>query len=386
MKTMNPAVAELPADEFPWRAIVCVVACVSIFAVTLGLTLPLLSFMLESRRVHTAVIGANAAMTPIGLLLSAPLILPLVRRLGEWRLGLLCMGLTAASILVFKLTDNLAWWFAARIVCGMAIGVLFSISEAWITALAPAASRGRIVGVYMSILAGGFAAGPFLLAFTGSEGWTPFVVAFVFVAVGALPLAVSRRHLPPFSQEKGASIAAFARVAPYLLSVVMVVALFDSTIMSLLPVYGLRHGLSEATAAITVGVLIFGNVLLQPLIGGSADRVDPRVVLFVCMALGVAGGLALPVTVATVWQWPVLLVWGGAAFGIYTVCLIELGRRFTGTTLIAGVAAFSAMWGVGGMIGPPVGGVAMEIFGPDALPVLLAAMFALLAMAGRCDR
>ena len=386
MKSLNPTVTEIPADAVPWRAIVCVVACVSIFAVTLGLTLPLLSFILEGRHVHTAVIGANAAMTPIGLLLSAPLILPLVRRLGEWQLGLLCMGLTALSILIFKLTDDLVVWFVARIIYGMAIGVLFSISEAWITALAPPASRGRLIGAYMSILAGGFAAGPFLLAITGSEGWTPFIAAFVFVAIGAVPLAVSRHHLPPFSQEKGASIAAFARAAPYLLSAVMVVALFDSTAMSLLPVYGLRHGMIEATAAITVGMLVFGNVLFQPLIGGAADRLDPRPVLFACMAFSVAGGLALPVTVTTVWQWPVLLIWGAATFGVYTVCLIELGRRFSGAMLIAGVAAFSAMWGVGGMIGPPLAGVAMDAFGPDGLPVSMAAVFALMVLASRYDR
>jgi hypothetical protein len=47
-----------------------------------------------------------------------------------------------------------------------------------------------------------------------------------------------------------------------------------------------------------------------------------------------------------------------------------------------GNAAFALMWGVGGIIGPPVSGGAMELWGPEGLPVTLALVYAGLAVFG----
>jgi fucose permease len=36
------------------------------------------------------------------------------------------------------------------------------------------------------------------------------------------------------------------------------------------------------------------------------------------------------------------------------------------------------MWGVGGLIGPPIAGVAIDLFGIEAMPITLAAFYVLL--------
>ena len=69
--------------------------------------------------------------------------------------------------------------------------------------------------------------------------------------------------------------------------------------------------------------------------------------------------------------WPVMLVLGTTAFAIYTVALAILGDNFDGPDLIAGSAAFAAMWGIGGMLGPPIAGAATDAFGIDAIPVTI---------------
>jgi hypothetical protein len=48
--------------------------------------------------------------------------------------------------------------------------------------------------------------------------------------------------------------------------------------------------------------------------------------------------------------------------------------------LVAGAAAFSAVWGIGGLVGPPLAGGAMELAGPDGLPLLLGGAFLPLAL------
>ena len=53
--------------------------------------------------------------------------------------------------------------------------------------------------------------------------------------------------------------------------------------------------------------------------------------------------------------------------------LIELGERFSGSMLVAGNAAFSLMWGVGGIAVPPAAGAAMDLLGAQGLPLALGA-------------
>ena len=83
------------------------IACLSAFDVTLGLSYPLLSLILEARGVPAAWIGANAAMTPLGLMLAAPAVLPMARRTGSWQLALLCIGVTAGTLVLLRLSDEL---------------------------------------------------------------------------------------------------------------------------------------------------------------------------------------------------------------------------------------------------------------------------------------
>jgi hypothetical protein len=75
-----------------------------------------------------------------------------------------------------------------------------------------------------------------------------------------------------------------------------------------------------------------------------------------------------------------LFIWGAIAFGTYTVAMIDLGDRFTGALLLAGNSAFGVMWGIGGIIGPAVAGVTMDLIGSEGLPLTLGALFAILGI------
>lgn len=45
---------------------------------------------------------------------------------------------------------------------------------------------------------------------------------------------------------------------------------------------------------------------------------------------------------------------------------------------MSGTAAVAAMWGVGGLIGPPVAGLAIDTLGMNAMPITMAAFYVLL--------
>ncbi len=365
-----------------WPVIAVVVLLAGVFAITQGLTYPLLALVLERQGHSPAMIGINTAMTPLGLLLSAPLLPVVARRYGPVRVALASALGVALLLAVIGATRSLWIWFPARLLLGFAIDGLYITCETWINQLAPERLRGRILGLFSSVLALGFASGPFVVAVAGSEGWPSFLVGIAIALLSAALVYASRRRLPGLDEHAGASLFAFLPLAPLLLLLVGAAAAFDQITLSLLPVYGLRIGLAEALAASSVGVLAIGNVLFQLPIGWLADRWSRHGTCLLLCALTVAGAAALPLAATERWTlWPLLFLWGSAAYGVYTLALVQLGDRFRGAQLLAGNAAFALVWGLGGLAGPPLAGLSMDSLGPDGLPLVLGLLYAVLFVA-----
>ena len=369
-----------PAPEAPWSLITAVIGAMSVFTLTLGLSYPLLSLILENLGTPKVLIGLNAAMTPLGIIVSSPFIPRLALKKGSWKFAMVCL---LAGLFLFTLigtTRRIELWFPLRFFLGVFINGLFIVSETWINQLSYAAVRGRVMGIYATIMSLGFCVGPFLLPFTGFDGWPPFLVGIACFIMAGLVMLPLRRHLPEIEKASHGSVYSFMALAPVLLMAVFGAAYFDQIVLSFLPLYALYAGLSQATASFALGVLIVGNVFLQYPMGWLADKTSRHTVLLACTLTTLAGCALLPVAIRIAWVlWPMLFIWGGAAFGVYTVALAGLGDRYSGAMLLTGSAAFGLMWGLGGIAGPAATGIAMQFWGPAVLPIVLAVPFLMFA-------
>jgi MFS family permease len=369
-----------PETNASWPIIGAVIGAMSVFTLTLGLTYPLLALILENLGTPKALIGLNAAMTPLGIIVSAPVIPRLARYTGSWGLAMLCLLANLLFFVLIGATRRIEFWFVLRFLLGVCINGIFVVSETWINQLSHSTTRGRIMGIYATVMALGFCVGPFILPLTGFDGWPPFMVGIVcFIAAGLIMLPL-RRRLPEFEKTTHGSVYRFVTLAPTLLLAVLSAAYFDQVALSFLPLYALYHGLSEATASFALGILIVGNVFLQIPLGWLADRTSRGTVMLICTLTTLAGCALLPLVIRTNWLlWPTLFIWGGAAFGVYTMALAGLGDRYSGAMLLTGSATFGLMWGLGGTIGPASAGGVMQLWGPAGLPLILGIPFALFA-------
>lgn len=379
--------ASLQEDRVPWAAMAGIIATVTVFAVAQGLTYPLLSFILERQGTAPGLIGVSAAMTPLGFIVSAPFIPALARRVGEARFAILCSILAALTLVVIAWTQEVWAWMPLRLLLGFFANPLYVISETWLIAITPAPRRGRIMGLYSSIVSGGFAIGPLSLGLVGTQGWPPFLIGMVaFLLCGLIVLAVVPR-LPQMPHEGQAiSVAGFFALAPLLLFGVFAAAAFEQVLLSLFPVYGAALGSAEERIASLITCFIAGNAVLQIVLGRAAERFGSTRTLLFCALAALAGCLVLPAIFDSWLVWPVVFVWGGVSFGIYTMSLIQLGERFAGQALIAGNATFAFVWGTGGIVGSPATGLAMQLIGHQGLPWslgLLCGVLAVLLMAER---
>src|SRR5262245_49850472 len=157
-----------------WLGLAAAIASASIVGIILSGIAPLLSLNLERLGVDstwTGLMGATPSLAMISITAFLPLI---IRRLGAAPSIYFGTALALAMLLLFPLIAYVPAWFLLRFVMGLGIGLTFVVSETWINAMAPPEKRGSVMGIYVSVLCAGLAAGPLLVGFTGSEGAFPF--------------------------------------------------------------------------------------------------------------------------------------------------------------------------------------------------------------------
>ena len=376
----------LDSSERRW-GLLAAIASVTVFGLSIGEGAPLLSLLLESRGTDATVIGLNAGAAFIGVIIG-PLFTPrLVRRFGIRDLLLLCFALNVAVTLSLKLFDSLTAWFALRILLGLIGSSIFTASEAWINLLAGDAGRGRILGLYAAALSAGFGLGPLILSYTGIQGWPPFVANAVITAAAALPLLGVGRHANDLGRERSVSPLTMFLRAPFLLVTVATFGLYETALLNLLPIWGVRLGMTAASAAAALSAVYFGSIAMQVPIGWLADRSSRLWVLRLCGGVGLIGALAvLGLAPSAPLLLGLLFLWGGVVAGIYPVALSMAGDRFHGAEQVAVNAAIIIAYGLGSLAGPVLGGAAMDAWNPHGLIglfVVLFAVFLLATFAGR---
>jgi len=371
---MTPATATSPSTErLPWAAMAGAIATVTVFAIAQGLTYPLLSFILERQGTSAGLIGLSAAMTPLGFIVSAPFIPPLARRVGGARLAVLCSMMAPLTLFGIAWTQDVWAWMPLRFLLGVFANPLYVVSETWLIAITPASRRGRIMGLYSSVVSAGFAVGPLTLGVLGTQGWPPFLFGIgAFLVCGLIVLAVIPR-LPEMPQEgEATSVGGFVAMAPLLLLGVFVAAAFEQSLLAMFAVYGAAYDSVESRISALIACFVLGNAALQIPLGRLAERIGSGPAMLFCAGLALIGCALFPLLFSSPLIWPMLFAWGAASFGIYTIALIQLGERFSGQALIAGNAAFALVWGLGGIVGSPAAGMAMQLVGHQGLPLSLA--------------
>jgi MFS family permease len=352
-------------------ALAGIIASTFIFAFAQGLTYPLLSFILHSQDTSASLIGLSAAMTPLGIIASALFVPWICRRFSGHASAVACAMGAAILLALIGWCQNVLAWFPLRFLLGAAIGYLYVLGEIWVIALTPASQRGRVIGVYTTVLSAGFAAGASSLVLVGTAGWPPFLVGVAAsVGCGGL-LGAFLSRLPPIpSCSREASIRRFLPNAPTLLVAVAVAAALEQGLLALLPVYG-AASMDARTISFVLALLLIGNLSFQIPLGLIAERFTPRRVMIACATGTSLCCVLMAVAFNTILVWPLIFLLGALSCGIYTMSIVELGDRFSGAMLVAGNAAFSLMWGLGGLAGPLITGSMMDTMGGQGLPLTL---------------
>ncbi len=353
------------------RALAAIFACVTIYGLTLGLIRPLVALILESRGTEKSLIGLNATMPAFGMLIIAPLIPLLIRKMGIRNFLLSCLTLDVCMILFYPLFDHLYAWMIIGLIAGAATNALLVASETWINEIAVDATRGRVMATYNALFIFSMALGPLVIPLAGIEGWAPFLIGSFFVAMASIPLFWVGSTNMTLQGKSSFNLVSFVLVAPVICMAIILFAWKEFAGSSLLPVYGVGNGLSQSEAAIMLTALGVGGLILTFPFGWLADHMDRYKLLLLCGVGILIGAIALPVVIDKgAALWIMLFFWGGLFAGLYTVIMTIVGQRFRGMELVVANISIGILWGLGSLTGPSLTGLAMDIWDPHGFVVV----------------
>ncbi len=364
-----------------WLGLAGAIASASIVGIILSGVSPLLSLNLERQGVNSAWIGLMGATPSVAVVSISALIPLIIRRIGAAPSLYAGSGLALAMLLLFPVITQIPAWFVLRFVTGLGLGLALVVSETWINALALPEKRGSVMGLYVTFFSAGLATGPLLIGITGSEGALPFLVIAAVMAISILPIPLaSRSGAPALRDHAPIPLRQAFRQAPVVMAASLLNGAIWLTAMALLPVYGVRSGLAETQALFLLTAYVIGNVGFQYPIGRLLDRWSAPLILASCGVVQVLGALAIPFIVDKgALAWVILLIWGGFLGGAFTASMTMLGREFKTEQLSGANSAFSLALEVGGLVGPLLAGLAMRIWDPHGMLVVIVAAGAGLA-------
>lgn len=369
------------------REIFAIILTTSFISMMLGYTTPRIALKLHDSGLASFWTGTAAAFPAMGVFLSSLLMPRLYRIFPAGRIWQMAAGgifiCLAASLLTPFTVSGCLIFFAL----GFACGLVMILGETWIAAHSPPNLRGRFIALYAAAVTGFQLTGPLLLSLFGTQSRVPvYLLLILFCAAAPLVLRISAA-LPQQTAPVAAGIKYNVfRAAPSLFATVFIFAFYDSTILSMLPIFAMQHGYGEKYAVFCVTLVFLGDALMQLPIGWLADKWGARKMHWLCSASAVLMLALLPASAGTAVFPAHLFAAGACAGGIYTLSLVRAGRAFHGTRLVLVNAWFGIVWGIGHSSGPVVSGSLLDILGADGIIFLLAALTAAGLLFFRADR
>ncbi|MDF1529454.1 MAG: MFS transporter [Sedimenticola sp.] len=308
----------------------------------------------------------------------------MIRNVGHVRSFAAFAAAAAASSLAFGLLIDPAAWFVLRVLNGLCVVGLYMVVESWLNEQAAGPYRGRIFSFYMMSTLIALGTGQFLLLAGDTAELTLFAIAAILIALGLIPVAITRVHEPSIAPEKASDFMTLLRAAPLGTIGALCAGLVNGVFWGMTPVFGQSLMLGESQIALIMSATILGGAVLQWPIGHLSDRFDRRSILIV---ISFATAIA-----ATVSAWIVIrnypglilsaFIYGGLMFSLYGISVAHAYDQIEHGHELEATRALLLVYGIGAFAGPLLAGVCMELFGPVGLPGISASTVSLLALYG----
>ncbi|MBC7281771.1 MFS transporter [Hoeflea sp.] len=285
----------------------------------------------------------------------------LVRRIGHVRAFSAFSAMIAIIALLTGLLVDPVSWIVLRVVTGFSIAAAFMIIESWLNERATNETRGLIFSLYMTVTYVAIVAGQMSIALGDINQSTFFIIAGILYCLSLLPTAVSTASSPAPLKEVKLDLKMIYRNSPVSFVSILLIGIANGAFGTLAPVFGANVGLTTLTIATMMSITIFSGAVMQLPAGRMSDRMDRRYVLAGLAAIAGLSGLAIavikPSGIAVLFG--LISLYGAMSYTLYSITVAHANDFAASDKFVTVSGGLLLLYGVGTIIGPLIGGLAM---------------------------
>ena len=300
----------------------------------------------------------------IGIFIGSVFAPRLVGRVGHIRVFAALASAASIAILIHGLYVNPVTWTVMRLLTGFSYAGLYVVTESWLNDRACNENRGKLLSVYMVIVTLGLGCGQFLLNLADPTKADLFILVSVVVSFGLIPMLLTARPAPAFDMSDKMSLRRLFKASPLAVISNALTGVAHGTIFGLGAVYARQKGFSTELVSVFMACFLFGGLLFQWPLGLLSDWIERRVVIAGMAAVSVLlTVLAVVLPVGGTLFFVVIVLLGGVAMPMYSVCIAYANDRLEPEQIVAASGSLVMVAGIGLSTGPIVVSFLMSTFG-----------------------
>lgn len=349
-----------------------------------GLLTTLLTLRGNGLGFSDSAIGLVQSGYPVGSLLGCLIAPRLIMRVGHIRIFAALASIASAAALMHLVTADPWSWGAMRLLTGFCFSGLYIVAESWLNGSANNENRGSLLSIYFVIQTGGVALGQLLLNLSSPEGILLFLVVSILISFSLVPMLVSDGAIPPYELPGRITILELFRLSPIGLTGSFLNGISQTILYVALALYGSALGLSKGSIGGLIGCMTLGGMLFQFPLGKLSDLMDRRLLI-----VGVPG-LSIPICIVLAQLenpadnlyllYLLVALLGGLTLPVYSICMAHLNDHLKRSEVVAASGTLVLILAAGMILGPTLGGFAIEQLGPEGIFYLLSLIAATTVM------
>lgn len=311
-----------------------------------------------------------------GFFLGAKTIPTIIGRVGHIRAFAAFASLASIAVLLHSIIINPLVWFLLRLITGMSLVSIYTISESWLNDRSSNENRGSVLSIYMVVLYGSMAFGMFLLNFNSPTNFEPFILISLLMSLALVPILLTRREAPNFKDIKGMSLKELYKTSPLGIVSAVLYGTMQSALLSLLAVYAISMNFTIFEISLVTFLLTISGALSQWPIGKISDVFDRRKVIiystfisafFALCAMYSTSSMYLPDGLGSskVWFYLFLVLFSFASLPMFAIIFAHTNDFISREKFVAAGAGLQFAYGLGAISGPFLCSILMSMVGSN---------------------
>jgi len=329
----------------------------------------------------------------VGYFIGAKIIPNIVASVGHIRVFAAFASIASLIVLMHSIFVNPYIWFILRVLTGISMVSIYTVTESWLNDRATNKNRGSILSIYMVILYGAMGIGMFLLNFSDPIKFEPFILISVLTSAALVPILLTKKKPPTFKKVKGMSLKDVYAASPFGMVSSFFYGTIQSALFTLLAVYAASMNFTIFQISVVTFLLAISGAVSQWPIGKISDMFDRRKVIiystfgaafFSLCAILASRQMYLPGELATnkTWFYLSLILFSFCSLPMFSLILAHTNDFIPKEQFVAAGASLQFTFGMGAMSGPFLCSIFMNIVGLNGFFVFIIFFHILIGLFG----